>query len=159
LSRSTLEPLASRGEQLTTEEITVPVTTLDGCVERYGIDRIGFLKIDVEGHEHAVLRGAAKTLEGQRPIVLMEAEQRHHDFPLARVFESLQAIGYQGFFVDMTAMAMRPLAAFDVQRHQAPEYHGSRQYVANFIFIPSEAASMCDTLNSRLRALASNATK
>lgn len=41
---------------------TVPVCTLDDLAERVGIDHIDFLKIDVEGHEPAVFRGAKQLL-------------------------------------------------------------------------------------------------
>ena len=52
------------GEQSVTEE--APLVTLDGyCAER-GIDRVDFLKLDVEGHELAVLRGSAGLLAGRR---------------------------------------------------------------------------------------------
>jgi FkbM family methyltransferase len=54
-----------------TEEILVK--TIDGfCVEN-GIKRIDFLKIDVEGHELAVLRGARDMLgKGLIPIIQFE---------------------------------------------------------------------------------------
>ena len=41
--------------------ITVPVTTLDAV----WADRIAFLKMDIEGHELAALRGAARLLSGR----------------------------------------------------------------------------------------------
>jgi FkbM family methyltransferase len=39
---------------------------------------VGFLKIDVEGHEEAVLAGASRTLKQSMPAVLVEVEERHH---------------------------------------------------------------------------------
>lgn len=57
----------------------VPAITLDKFVEthRQEIPRIDLLKIDVEGHENAVLRGARKTLLEVRPrIVMFEYLQR-----------------------------------------------------------------------------------
>ncbi len=42
-----------------------------------GLDRIDFMKIDVEGYESSVLEGAEETLEKCRPKMLMEIEQRH----------------------------------------------------------------------------------
>ncbi len=41
---------------------TVPTTTIDAIVDGAGLERIDFVKIDVEGHELAVLEGAAQSL-------------------------------------------------------------------------------------------------
>jgi len=43
--------------QLPAEELKVPVRTGDEYMAEHGIDRIDFLKIDVEGAEESVLRG------------------------------------------------------------------------------------------------------
>jgi FkbM family methyltransferase len=43
--------------------IEVPILTLDDYCRDHGIDRIDFLKIDTEGHELAVLKGAHRLLE------------------------------------------------------------------------------------------------
>jgi FkbM family methyltransferase len=51
---------------------SVAVTTLDLVAER--LDALDLLKIDVEGFEVAVLRGARRTLERFRPVVLLEYE-------------------------------------------------------------------------------------
>ena len=45
---------------------TVQVRTLDDYCESHRIERIHLLKIDVEGHEHAVLEGAARMFASQR---------------------------------------------------------------------------------------------
>jgi FkbM family methyltransferase len=54
-------------------EESVRVRTLDGVCAELGIERIDFLKIDVEGHELAVLRGAERMLtEGRIGVVQFE---------------------------------------------------------------------------------------
>jgi FkbM family methyltransferase len=53
-------------------ELPVAVTTLDVVVARQGWERVDFIKIDVEGMELEVLRGARDTLESLRPVVLFE---------------------------------------------------------------------------------------
>lgn len=45
---------------------------LDDYVIRSGLRRIDFIKIDVDGNECAVLRGAQQTLRNHRPKILME---------------------------------------------------------------------------------------
>jgi FkbM family methyltransferase len=49
--------------------VTVPIVTLDEALERAAVDGI---KIDVEGHELDVLRGAARILTISRPWVCIE---------------------------------------------------------------------------------------
>jgi FkbM family methyltransferase len=46
--------------------VTVPVTTLDTCMEEWGIEQVDLLKIDVEGHEPQVFRGASSALRRRR---------------------------------------------------------------------------------------------
>lgn len=43
---------------------------LDDC----DLDNVGFIKIDVEGHELSVLRGAEKLIEAQQPNLMVEVE-------------------------------------------------------------------------------------
>jgi FkbM family methyltransferase len=50
----------------------VALTTLDRFCEDQGITRLDFLKIDVEGYEDRVLRGARRTLERFQPGLLIE---------------------------------------------------------------------------------------
>ena len=49
-----------------TDEIEMHVQTLDGFCDQQGIDTIDFLKIDTEGHELEVLKGAKEKLSQQK---------------------------------------------------------------------------------------------
>lgn len=51
---------------------TVQTTTLDNFVARHGLDRLDFLKIDVEGAETRVLRGGREALSRFRPTIMIE---------------------------------------------------------------------------------------
>ncbi|GAA2460438.1 FkbM family methyltransferase [Streptomyces pulveraceus] len=57
--------------------VTTPVHTVDGLCHRMGLDRVDFIKADVEGAEAAVLFGAWVTLLRFRPVLLLEVEGRH----------------------------------------------------------------------------------
>ncbi len=46
--------------------------TLDDYVLTHSIERVGLIKLDVDGHECQVLRGADQVLKSNRPIILME---------------------------------------------------------------------------------------
>ncbi len=53
--------------------VKVEATTLDAFIAEQGITAIGLLKIDVEGYETAVFRGAARMLEKRLPgVIFME---------------------------------------------------------------------------------------
>lgn len=77
------------------ETIDVPVRTLDS----FGFERVDAMKIDVEGAEFDVLRGAIATIERSRPLILVEIEQRHHARPMREVFDWFTRAGYYGSFV------------------------------------------------------------
>jgi FkbM family methyltransferase len=51
----------------------VEAVTLDQLVEREGVGRVDFVKIDVEGFELEVLRGCTQLLEQSQPSVFLEA--------------------------------------------------------------------------------------
>ena len=54
------------------ETLEVPLSRLDTLVALHRLDRIDFVKIDVEGHERRVLDGAAASLARFRPVLVVE---------------------------------------------------------------------------------------
>lgn len=54
------------------DTITVRLETLDGLIARSGVGRVDFIKVDVEGFELEVLRGARATLAKHRPPMYLE---------------------------------------------------------------------------------------
>jgi FkbM family methyltransferase len=54
------------------QSIYVPITTLDEYCKAEKISRLDLLKIDAEGYELNILRGAKKCLRGLKPLVVLE---------------------------------------------------------------------------------------
>ena len=66
--KSTTSPSRTEGHAA----VPVPETTLDAYVREVGVRRVDCIKMDVEGSEHAVLRGARDLLDRDRPALLLE---------------------------------------------------------------------------------------
>jgi FkbM family methyltransferase len=66
---------------------TVQTLTIDECVARDGLDRLDFIKLDVEGAEELALRGTQASIERWHPVVLFEF------LPEAPVEDGLQREG------------------------------------------------------------------
>lgn len=77
-------------------EEAVRLTRLDDSIGTG--DRICFIKIDVEGHEAAVLRGARGVLQRDRPNMLIEIEDRHNPGSFAEVMSLTNELDYRCFF-------------------------------------------------------------
>jgi FkbM family methyltransferase len=125
------------------EKVTVPTVRLD---DEIGGGRVDLVKIDVEGHELSVLRGAAVTLREYLPPMLIEIEQRHLDCPIKDVFVEIEDMGYMLYFID--GAALRPIGEFDLEKHQLSSlvqqvftpFSMPNGYVHNFCAVASPGA-------------------
>ena len=64
--------ILDRTERDDSKTAVIKVKRLDDLFPDIGIDRLDFMKLDVEGYELRVLKGAEKTIAQYRPIVQME---------------------------------------------------------------------------------------
>ena len=106
-------------------------------LDDYNFTNVNFIKIDVEGHELDVIRGAKDTITKYQPVILVEIEQRHLSFPMNLVFEEILAYGYKGFFLYQSKF--HPISEFSSEFHQAlltteENMKDNRNYINNFIF-------------------------
>jgi FkbM family methyltransferase len=117
LGRSTIErdnPLDHQ-EIASTRELVVETRTLDS----YELEDVGFIKIDVEGHELSVLDGAVETIEKSRPNLLIEANDEHNDGAVARLAVWLRERDYHGVFV--SGDRLRAMDELDPESHPGIE--------------------------------------
>lgn len=134
-TRATLEK--GLDNELEHRRIDVERATLDS----FDLEHIALLKIDVEGHEGAVLRGALATIRRCQPAILIEVEEARVPGSFQLVAELLSGLGYAGFWLDGQA-TLRPMDMFDIGRHQDPSLRPrwgdgrSKSYVNNFVWLP-----------------------
>jgi FkbM family methyltransferase len=91
--QNSLRPLADSAAQC----IDVKVETLDSVCSQRSISRLDFLKIDVEGNELAVFRGAQQSLNRFRPLVMFEISrhQSAYGYGGAEIKQFLEQSGYE----------------------------------------------------------------
>jgi FkbM family methyltransferase len=120
----------------------IETATLDAVLSRspYAGRKTGFIKIDVEGHEHEVIMGARQTIDTQRPTVLVETEFRH-GAPVAEVFRFFDERGYkarslvQGELASMDAKTLATMQSPEALAEKMLDA-SSPAYVNNIIFLP-----------------------
>ncbi len=99
------------------ETARLPVRRGDDVLKELHIERIDFMKIDVQGAEDEVIAGLRQTIARSRPLVWMEiSETTRQSFPtLASVINSLKAGRYDAFSFARTwpMLNVRKLRAMD----------------------------------------------
>lgn len=132
---------AERDEQ---EQIARVLTasTKTRTLDSFGFTDVGLIKIDVEGHEMAVLAGAREMIAANRPNLIVEAEDRHKPGAVAALRSFAEDMGYDVYFLaDGKAVSMNQ---FDPVIHQNMENlirpgqtWGSQHdlYINNFILM------------------------
>ena len=62
-------------------------------------NKISFIKIDVEGHEIPVIEGGIKTISKNKPILLVEIEERHTNKKVSLTIDFINSIGYKSYYL------------------------------------------------------------
>lgn len=118
----------------------VELVRLDGLAAEIG--RCDFIKADVEGHENAVLRGAAGLIERHRPLIQVESNDVARDGPRYRSFA--EPLGYELCHLDARGELRPGAPAGERNLYLVPE--GWRPASA------ASAATWRSRVSSRLRA-------
>ncbi len=64
----------------TVQDTSIPTTTLDELWGEGSVERVDFIKMDIEGSELAALKGAQEVLRAQRPRLAISLYHRPEDF-------------------------------------------------------------------------------
>ena len=116
---------------------TVPTLALDDL----HLTDVTAIKVDVEGAEEEMLRGALDTLRRCRPVLSVEIEERHRAGSTIAVPRLLAPLGYRGFFEFYGDW--RPIETLDIETMQkgSPSpaaFEVSHPYVFCFYFVTEE---------------------
>ncbi len=110
-------------------KVCVQVRTLDDVLEERGIEKVDFIKLDAEGGELDVLKGATKLLQsGSRPVILAEVEDvRTHawGYHAREIMHLLSRCHYRWFALSESG-TLHPVSP------------GQESYEANFVALPDE---------------------
>jgi FkbM family methyltransferase len=104
--------------------------TLDELLAPAGLARVDLVKIDIDGHEVAALRGARETLQRFHPVIVMELAPyvlRERGASLAELLDLLGDLGYR--FIDADTDSALP---FDAAQLEAIIPHGGCRNVIAF---------------------------
>jgi len=100
---ATTSHLAYQGEVAAGQKtLTIKTAAIDALIAAESLTPPQFLKIDVEGHAGAALRGARTLLANHRPVLLISL---HSPEELSGVREQVEPLGYRPFGLDGTEIA------------------------------------------------------
>lgn len=85
--------------------------------------KIGFIKIDVEGHESEVIDGATNIINLNKPVLLVEIEEKHTKKPITETINIIKNFGYTCY-----QLHQDKIIKFNLEKHNIIDN--------NFIFIP-----------------------
>ena len=112
----------------------VKTDTLDNFIKEQQVFP-DLIKIDVEGHELSVLKGAENYIRHYHPTLIIEIEQRHHrNIDVESIFTSFTEQEYNCYYY---SKKQSQLYSFETKTHltTTKDYFGKIDYINNYIFI------------------------
>lgn len=79
---------------------TIELITLDRHVKEYKVERLDFIKVDIDGHEPQFLKGATQTISQFKPDILLEINPINYYLAGVAIwdfYDQIKSIGYKIF--------------------------------------------------------------
>lgn len=88
------------GDRQSKSTFNVPLTSLDNIFETMKLNRLDFIKIDIEGGELKALKGASTVIQKYRPVLMVEINELTYSaagYGSKDVEVFFESIGYQAY--------------------------------------------------------------
>lgn len=109
-------------EIINSEEL--PIMSLDAWTKKQELNRVDFVKIDVEGFEDQVLKGMSEVISAYKPIIFIEiSPTKNQTANPHEIFNSLLNYGYDAFYIQNNRLIQT-------------EHHSNTHH--NYFFQPSK---------------------
>lgn len=70
--------------------------TIDNLVKNYGLKKVNFIKMDIEGCEFLALKGARKTIQKFKPTICLECDVKS----FKKINNFLKRFSYKAYLFD-----------------------------------------------------------
>jgi FkbM family methyltransferase len=87
--------------------VNVQITTVDSLIKKFHLSHVSMIKIDTEGTEFAILKGARKTLTEKKPKLVIEIHRDSY-----HVWVYLKKLGYEVMPLSFSHIFAYPQASF-----------------------------------------------
>lgn len=141
-TRGTLQTSIKEKNEEKTILQKVEVKPLDELVfdktqtDKLNLKNLDCIKIDVEGNEMQTLRGARKTIEKYKPILMVEMEQRHHQENIWTLISEIADWGYSVNYLDRETLKTKILTEEFLNQQNPENVKNYKDYINNIIFLP-----------------------
>lgn len=133
-TRAKLDMLKEHNET-STKMIHIKTKSLDELfLEK--LNRLDLIKIDIEGHELAALKGGEALIRKTHPILMVEIEARHHEANPWEVLHFITSLDYEVTYFDAYKKQFIPISEFSFGTNQQVTETNQHKYINNFIAFP-----------------------
>lgn len=109
--------------------VKVPVTTIDEFVKENEISKISLIKIDVEGLETEVIKGAENVLNNLKPDLFVEIYGgENSNLNPEQTIESILSYGYKAFVFNSIKASLEPFEKHSDEYYNYYFIHVDREY-------------------------------
>lgn len=134
-SRGTLNTSYKEKDEENSYTETVEVVKLDDWTKSKKVNKIDFIKIDVEGNEMKTLFGGKETIQKFKPTLMVEMEQRHHEQPIWNEISEVENWGFESHYLNRRTFTLEKLTEEILLRNISDEKNKT-EYINNIIFLP-----------------------